>query len=67
MTPIDDGRLEQVASRHGVTPLQIALAWLLALSPTMLLIPGTSAIRHLEENHAAGTIRLTEEDLAILA
>jgi pyridoxine 4-dehydrogenase len=45
---------------------QIALAWLLARSPAMLVIPGTSSMRHLEENIRAVEIRLTEEDLGQL-
>ncbi len=57
-----------VAQRHrndepGVSEYQIALAWLLAASPMMLLIPGTSSVKHLEENTAAAEIKLTEEDL----
>jgi len=64
---IDDGRLTRIAARHGATPVQIALAWLLAHSPAMLAIPGTSSIVHLEENVAAVGIRLTEEDHAELA
>jgi aryl-alcohol dehydrogenase-like predicted oxidoreductase len=44
-------------------PYQIALAWLLARSPAMLVIPGTSSVRHLEENVRAAEIRLATEDL----
>lgn len=55
--------LEQVAARHGATVFQIALAWLLARSPSMLVIPGTSSVEHLEENVAAAEIRLTSQDL----
>ena len=58
----------RVAERHrgdgpGVSEYQIALAWLLAASPVMLIIPGTSSVKHLEENTAAAGIELTEEDL----
>jgi len=60
-------RLKRVAARHGATPAQVALAWLLVRSPVMLPIPGTSAIAHLEENVAAATLRLSAEDLAALA
>jgi aryl-alcohol dehydrogenase-like predicted oxidoreductase len=60
------GALAAVAERHGATPAQIALAWLLARSPVMLPIPGTSSLAHLEENVAAAAIRLTDEDLAEL-
>jgi aryl-alcohol dehydrogenase-like predicted oxidoreductase len=51
---------------HQATPQQIALAWLLARSPSLLLIPGTSSIAHLEQNVAAASIVLTEDDLAQL-
>lgn len=67
MTIIDDGHLEKIANRHGATINQIALAWLLSLSPAMIAIPGTGSIAHLEENTAAVDIALTEEDLADLA
>lgn len=56
------GRLERVAARHGATPMQIALAWLLTRSPVMLPIPGTSRVSHLEENVAAATVKLTDDD-----
>lgn len=55
---------EQIASRHGVTVVQIALAWLLHKSPNVLPIPGTSSVQHLEENVAAAEIELADEDLA---
>jgi pyridoxine 4-dehydrogenase len=55
--------LAQVARRHGATVYQIALAWLLTRSPAMLVIPGTSSVRHIEENIRAAEIRLTEQDL----
>jgi pyridoxine 4-dehydrogenase len=63
----ETGPLSRVAKRHGATPYQIALAWLLARSPAMLVIPGTSSVKHLEENIGAAEIRLTEEDLAALS
>jgi len=53
--------------RHGATPSQIALAWLLARYDRMLLIPGTAPVAHLEENLAAIDVALDEEDLAALA
>ncbi|WP_422773342.1 oxidoreductase [Plantactinospora sp. WMMC1484] len=65
--PIDPGRYQDVADRHGATPAQVALAWLLALSPVMLAIPGTGSPAHLAENVAAASLRLTERDLADLA
>ena len=64
---LNDDRLVRVASRHGATVSQTALAWLLALSPVTLAIPGTGSLAHLEENIAAGSITLTLEDLADLA
>ncbi len=56
-----------VAERHNATPAQIALAWLLARSPIMLPIPGTSRKEHLEENWAARTIALTDDDVKSIA
>jgi aryl-alcohol dehydrogenase-like predicted oxidoreductase len=56
----------QVAGKHGATPVQIALAWLLARYERMLLIPGTSSVAHLEENMAATEIELDDADLAAL-
>jgi pyridoxine 4-dehydrogenase len=58
--------IAQVADKHGATPAQIALAWLLARYDRMLLIPGTSSIAHLEENMAAPELALDEADLAAL-
>lgn len=56
-------RLDRVAARHGASALQVALAWLLARSPSMLPIPGTSKVKHLEENVAAATIELSDDDV----
>ena len=56
----------QVAEKHGASPAQIALAWLLARYERMLLIPGTSSVAHLEENMAAAAIELDADDLAAL-
>lgn len=55
---LDSAELERIAVEHNVTTAQAALAWLLARSPVMLPIPGTSSIAHLEENVAAANIRL---------
>jgi aryl-alcohol dehydrogenase-like predicted oxidoreductase len=55
------GTLAQVAGAVGGTPVQVALAWLLRRSPVMLPIPGTSKVAHLEENCAASTIVLSDE------
>jgi aryl-alcohol dehydrogenase-like predicted oxidoreductase len=64
---MNDPGLVKVAGRHGATARQIALAWLLALSPVTLAIPGTGSVTHLEENLAARSISLTEGDLSDLA
>ena len=56
----------QVADKHGATPAQIALAWLLARYDRMLLIPGTSSVSHLEENVAAIKVELDDVDLDAL-
>lgn len=58
------GALAEAARRHGATPGQVALAWLLARSPVMLPIPGTSKVAHLEENVAAAALRLTPDEVA---
>jgi len=60
------GPLDPIARRVGVTPSQVALAWLLARSPVVLPIPGTSTMMHLEQNVAAARVRLTEADLSEL-
>src|SRR5713101_4216177 len=57
----------QTAQRLGHTPSQVALAWLLSLRPNVLLIPGTSSVRHLEENVAAADIDLDTEARGLLA
>jgi aryl-alcohol dehydrogenase-like predicted oxidoreductase len=58
--------LEEIGRRHGATVAQVALAWLLHRSPVVCPIPGTSSREHLEENVAAGRLRLSPEDLALL-
>jgi aryl-alcohol dehydrogenase-like predicted oxidoreductase len=62
----EDPAIASVAQRHGATPSQIALAWLLARYDRTLLIPGTSSVAHLEENMAAGDVDLDADDLAQL-
>ncbi|MCU7729721.1 oxidoreductase [Actinoplanes sp. KI2] len=64
--PLTAERLAEVADRHGTTAQQVALAWLLARSPNIAIIPGTGSPAHLEENLAAGRLQLTEKDLAEL-
>ena len=55
--------LDRLARQHGATPSQLALAWLLHRSPVMLPIPGTSTVSHLEENVAAASIRLSDDEM----
>jgi pyridoxine 4-dehydrogenase len=59
--------LDEIASSRGVAPGQVALAWLLRRSPVMLPIPGTSSVEHLEENIAAASIELTDEEFEELS
>lgn len=59
-------RLDDLARRRGVSALHVALAWLFARSPIMLPIPGTSKVRHLEENIAAASLQLDDEELRAL-
>lgn len=61
------GRLAPVARARGCTPAQLALAWLLARSPTLVPIPGTTSLAHLEENVAAAGIRLAPDEVGALA
>jgi pyridoxine 4-dehydrogenase len=65
-TPLQSQTLSHVATRLDATPMQVALAWLLARSPNLLLIPGTSSIAHLQENLAAAQLRLSHEVIAEL-
>ena len=58
--------LTRVAERLDATPAQVALAWLLARSPVMIPIPGTTSLTHLEENVAAAGLQLPEKDYAEL-
>jgi pyridoxine 4-dehydrogenase len=68
--PLDAGKLAEpggavteIAAAHDATPTEIALAWLLARSPVMLPIPGTSSLAHLEENVAAAQLELTADEV----
>jgi pyridoxine 4-dehydrogenase len=65
-TPIQSSALDRAARRLEVTPMQLALAWLLRRAPNILLIPGTSSLTHLRENLAVNRVQLSEEDLAEL-
>ena len=60
------GPVEQVVRATGASPAQVALAWLLARSPVMLPIPGTSSVEHLEQNVASARVILSEEEVAEL-
>ena len=58
--------LDTIAARHGVSPGQLALAWMLKRSPVMLPIPGTSKVAHLEQNVGAADIALSDDEFASL-
>jgi pyridoxine 4-dehydrogenase len=57
------GKLDEVSKRHGATVSQLSLAWLLHRSPVMLPIPGTSSVKHLEENMKAAEISLSDDEM----
>jgi pyridoxine 4-dehydrogenase len=59
-------KLAAIADEQGRTPSQVALAWLLRRSPSMLPIPGTSSVEHLEQNVAAASVELTDDEYAAL-
>ena len=61
------GVLDEAAKKHDATIAQLALAWLLKRSPVMLPIPGTSSVAHLEENTAAASLTLTDEEFESLS
>jgi aryl-alcohol dehydrogenase-like predicted oxidoreductase len=65
-TPLQSSTLKTAAASLQVTPMQIALAWLLQRSPNILLIPGTSSLKHLRENLQASTLQIPPEVLAEL-
>jgi len=65
-TPLQSSVLDTAAASLNVTPMQIALAWLLQRSPNMLLIAGTSSVEHLRENLAAATIEVPADVVATL-
>lgn len=60
-------KISGIAEKHQATTAQIALAWLLQRAPNILLIPGTSSLKHLEENLQGGNIRLSEADFKALS
>ena len=65
-TPLQSTALNEVATRLGATPMQVALAWLLQRAPNILLIPGTSSLEHLRENLAAANLKLPGDALTAL-
>ena len=65
-SPLQSSELDAVAASLDATPMQVALAWLLHRSPNILLIPGTSSLKHLRENLAAATLQLPPKALADL-
>jgi aryl-alcohol dehydrogenase-like predicted oxidoreductase len=65
-SPLQSTALDEVAKRVGATAMQTALAWLLQRSPNILLIPGTSSVKHLEQNLAAAALTLPADALATL-
>jgi pyridoxine 4-dehydrogenase len=60
-TPLQSAALDRTAAAVGATPMQVALAWLLQRSPNILVIPGTSSVKHLRENLEASAIRVPAE------
>jgi pyridoxine 4-dehydrogenase len=62
----EGGVLDSAAKQHGATVSQLALAWLLHRSPVMLPIPGTSSVKHLEQNTAAASLKLSEAEWAAI-
>lgn len=65
-SPLQSSILSGVAGRLGATPMQVALAWLLARAPNILLIPGTSSLGHLQENLDAADLELPDDAIAAL-
>jgi pyridoxine 4-dehydrogenase len=65
-TPLQSSALDRVAASLQTTPMQVALAWLLQRAPNILLIPGTSSVKHLRENLNAATLELPSEMIADL-
>ena len=65
-TPLQSSAIDRAAAALGATPMQVALAWLLQRSPNILLIPGTSSVKHLRENLEAARLRFPSEILSDL-
>jgi pyridoxine 4-dehydrogenase len=66
-SPLQSSRLNEVAASLGATPMQVALAWLLQRSPNILLIPGTSSLKHLRENLQSSMLQIPAEVIADLS
>jgi aryl-alcohol dehydrogenase-like predicted oxidoreductase len=65
-TPLQSSVLDRVAASVHASPMQVALAWLLQLSPNILLIPGTSSTKHLRENLSAASLELSSDVISEL-
>ena len=65
-SPLQSSALDAAAATVKATPMQVALAWLLQRSPNILLIPGTSSVKHLRENLSSATLQLSSETIAEL-
>ena len=70
--PLDSGNLAyaaaaRIAARHQASPYQVAIAWLLKRSPNLLAIPGTASVKHVEENIAAATLQLSDDEYGEMA
>jgi pyridoxine 4-dehydrogenase len=65
-TPLQSSELDAVAASVSATPMQVALAWLLHRAPNILLIPGTSSVKHLRENLQTAALELSQETVAKL-
>jgi pyridoxine 4-dehydrogenase len=63
----DNKAVQEAATKYGVTPHQVVLAWLLARSPSILPIPGTGSVGHLDENIAAASLKLTPAEVAAIS
>ena len=65
-TPLQSSVLDAAAASVAATPMQVALAWLLQRAPNILLIPGTSSVKHLRENLSSAALHLPPEIIADL-
>ncbi|HEJ9094400.1 TPA: aldo/keto reductase family oxidoreductase [Serratia odorifera] len=65
-SPLQSSTLSELAQQLAVTPMQLALAWLLQRAPNILLIPGTSSLGHLHENLAVAQLSLSDETMSML-